>query len=267
MKFLHLSDLHIKADVDEDAAVVRMISYVLAEYPEHKIIVTGDITNDGTFFQYSRAIDILSPFAGRLYVCPGNHDYGVSGVFYSERRAHRFNSVLMSGLGNDDMFQKDQPVATVLGDDSADVLLIALDSNLKTKYPFDFACGEIGDTQLKALTSTLNEWSYRPMTKILFLHHHPFIVDDPLMLLTDSDKLQDVIYGRVDAVLFGHKHEMRQWNNMIGISSILASDDSPHAVIAKEVVVSRKGVTVNSVKLNALVADALVPATRALANS
>ena len=55
---------------------------------------------------------------------------------------------------------------------------------------------------------------------------------------------------------------MRQWNNMIGISSVLASDDSPHAVIAKEVVVSRKGVTVNSVKLNAL-----VPATRALANS
>jgi len=267
VKFLHLSDLHIKADVDEDAAVVRMIRYVLAEYPEHKIIVTGDITNDGTFFQYSRAIDILSPFAGRLYVCPGNHDYGVSGVFYSERRAHRFNSVLMSGLGNDDMFQKDQPVATVLGDDSADVLLIALDSNLKTKYPFDFACGEIGDTQLKALTSTLNEWSYRPMTKILFLHHHPFIVDDPLMLLTDSDKLQDVIYGRVDAVLFGHKHEMRQWNNMNGISSILASDNSPHAAIAKEIVVSRKGVTVNSVKLNALVADALVPATRASVNS
>ncbi len=48
MKFLHLSDLHIKADVDEDAAAVRMIRYVLAEYPEHKIIVTGDITNDGT---------------------------------------------------------------------------------------------------------------------------------------------------------------------------------------------------------------------------
>jgi hypothetical protein len=54
---------------------------------------------------------------------------------------------------------------------------------------------------------------------------------------------------------------------MNGISSILASDNSPHAAIAKEIVVSRKGVTVNSVKLNALVADTRASATRALANS
>jgi hypothetical protein len=75
-------------------------------------------------------------------VCPGNHDYGLDGIFYSERRAQRFNNVLMNGLGQDGMFQKDQPVVTVvratgrsplLGDDSADVLLIAVDSNLKTK--------------------------------------------------------------------------------------------------------------------------------------
>lgn len=106
-------------------------------------------------------------------------------------------------------------------------MFIGLDSNLETASPFDFACGAIGKNQRTALAELLHDSSSREMKKILFFHHHPFLRNDPFMEMKDASKLARVIYGKVNVVMFGHKHEMDFKENTWGTDYILASDNSP----------------------------------------
>jgi 3',5'-cyclic AMP phosphodiesterase CpdA len=135
------------------------------------------------------------------------------------------------------------PVVNVVRDGETEVMLIALDSNLETQSPFDFACGEIGQSQLRALDTILSTASSHAV-KILFFHHHPFMVNDPFMELKDAAALARTVYGRVDVLMFGHKHEMRQWENRWGARYILASDNSPGKDFAKELTVEGGSVSV-----------------------
>jgi hypothetical protein len=128
-------------------------------------------------------------------------------------------------------------------------MLIALDSNLETGHPFDFACGEIGESQLSALDTILGRTSSAHMSKILFFHHHPFMVNDPFMELKDARKLASTIFGRVDVVLFGHKHEMNQWENRWETKYILASDNSPGKDFAKEITITGTDISVASIPI------------------
>lgn len=66
-------------------------------------------------------------------------------------------------------------------------MLIALDTNLETEHPFDFACGEIGTKQLAVLATILSDPTATNMIKMLFFHHHPFMFNNPFMELKDDD--------------------------------------------------------------------------------
>jgi hypothetical protein len=46
---------------------------------------------------------------------------------------------------------------------------------------------------------------------ILFFHHHPWLHTDPLMKLIDSEELMRIVRGKVDLILFGHKHLERRY--------------------------------------------------------
>ena len=59
------------------------------------------------------------------------------------------------------------------------------------------------------------------------------------MELKDARKLMRIIYGRVDALLFGHKHVMGKWENRNGIRYVLASDNSPGKDWAHEITVEK----------------------------
>ncbi|UCE08296.1 MAG: hypothetical protein JSW07_09855, partial [bacterium] len=122
------------------------------------------------------------------------------------------------------------------------VMLIALDTNLETDHPFDFACGELGDKQLSTLNTILATTDN--MIKLLFFHHHPFIHNNPFMELKDAFELMRVIFNRVDVVLFGHKHVSKQWENMGGIDYFLASDNSPGKDFAREITIEKGAVNV-----------------------
>ena len=106
-------------------------------------------------------------------------------------------------------------------------MFIALDTNLETDNPFDFACGKVGEIQLNALSSILANPTTPEMKKVLFFHHHPFMHNNPFMELKDAQELARIIYNKVDIVLFGHKHVMMKWENMWNVEYILASDNSP----------------------------------------
>lgn len=252
MKFLHISDLHIHGHSEDNVNVNNMFTFVSKSYPDHKLIITGDITDDGKPEQYMIARELLDFFFGKVFFCPGNHDFGASGLFYSQEKANMFDDMLTRYFNQGGVFTgtSSLPVVNILEEDNIKIMLIALDSNLETNTPFDFSCGEIGKTQLGALDTILS--ANMDMTKIVFFHHHPFMHSDPFMEMKDAKSLIRTLYGRVDLVLFGHKHEMMQWQGRYKTKYILASDDSPGKNYAKEIVIGASGIKVNLVPLMSL---------------
>lgn len=250
MKLLHLSDLHFHTSQDGNRKANSLLKTVAKRFPNHYYIVTGDITDDGAEKQYENARAALEPLVPRVFICPGNHDFGAAGNFYSLERARRFDSMLSVPLQQSGTFAEDAtPVTTILSDGDVEAMLIALDTNLETYQSFDFACGQVGETQLAALETILTIPPTTPLAKILFCHHHPFMVNNPFMELMDAREFMRTIYGRVDVLLFGHKHESRAWQNCNGISHVLASDNSPGKSLAREIILTKSKVTVKDVMI------------------
>lgn len=238
MKFIHLSDLHFHRKKKENKEATKILDFIKKQYPDRYLIITGDIADDGHETQFERAFEAFKPFKGRIFICPGNHDYGVVGNFYSQERAVRFDEMLSIPLEQGGTFNRDNtPVVNVVEEKNDRVMLIALDTNLETDHPFDFACGEVGEKQLSSLNTILA--TTENMVKVLFFHHHLFIHNNPFMELKDGAELMRVIFNRVDVVLFGHKHVSKQWENTGGFNYILASDDSPGKNFAREIAVEK----------------------------
>jgi len=83
----------------------------------------------------------------------------------------------------------------------------------------------------------------------LFFHHHPFMHNNPFMELKDARDLAKIIYSRVNLILFGHKHEMRAWQNVWGAEYVLASDNSPGKDYAKEISIDQGGISIKPVPI------------------
>jgi len=47
MKFIHLSDLHFRKDSENNKAATTTLEHIRKQYPAHKLIITGDIVDDG----------------------------------------------------------------------------------------------------------------------------------------------------------------------------------------------------------------------------
>jgi 3',5'-cyclic AMP phosphodiesterase CpdA len=214
------------------------------------LIVTGDITDDGHEKQYIKAQRALTPFSGRTFVCPGNHDFGAKGNFYSIERARRFDEYLSKHLFQSDTFTGDNtPVVHVLRDSTDEVMVIALDTNLETNHPWDFACGEVGEVQLNSLSTIINDPGASKMTKILIFHHHPFMHGHPFMELKDAKQLIRTIYQRINIVLFGHKHVSKLIEYPNNPMYYLASDNSPGKDFAREIIIRSGDININNVQI------------------
>jgi len=236
-KFFHISDLHYHKSQDDNISANVLLALINSRYPDHHLIITGDITDDGRPIQYLNALEALTPFKNRSYLTPGNHDFGLVGNFYTYDCADNFDQILSIPLNQGGTFYGDNRIVVNYTEDT---MLIALDSNLETTSPFDFACGEIGTKQLDELNHILDIPNNK--TKILFFHHHPFIHNNPFMYLKDASDLARIVYGRVDVILFGHKHEAATWENRWNIKYINASDNSPGKHFITEITV-KDGVT------------------------
>jgi len=251
MKFIHISDLHFHGTDEKNSEVTKTLGNLNKNYSSHCIIVTGDIVDDGNKEQYILAFEALQHFKKRIFICPGNHDFGTAGNFYERKKAESFDEYLMTPLQQNGTFSDDNlPVVSIIRENNDHVMLIALDTNLETMDPTDFACGNVGDKQLKALKDILSDSSNATFTKILFFHHHPFIRSDFTMELKDASKLMEVIKNKVNVVLFGHKHDSDMWRSKYGIEFILASNNSPGKGSAREITIENKNITVNEVPID-----------------
>jgi len=243
---LHLSDLHFHAHAEDNAAAAATLSYMAAHYPEHHILVTGDITDDGQEAQYENARAALEPFRERLWLVPGNHDYGPLGNFYLQDCAERFDRHLAAPLCGVAFAEGPVPAVKTLETSSEQALLIGLNSNLRTTSPFDFACGEVGEVQRNMLQTILSHPGNNERIKIVALHHHPFYHSAFLRLL-DGKELLRIVFGCADVLAFGHKHVAGLWPAGAGTPWILAADNSPGRPSVREITIGRRCVAVRDV--------------------
>lgn len=263
LKILVLSDLHINSsDAITNTAgftnreTSNMLKRVQALYEDHILIVTGDIVDNQlgapwNMAEFNRAYDLLKPFKGRIYLCPGNHDFGLLGNAFEPVSPMSFDNVLSKRLvasptaATPWSFIGDNGVNfAYLGHSGFVVNLYALDTNKETISVHDFARGMVGTTQLKQLTT---RWLLPPKLpneiRIVFFHHHPFI-GEWQMELEDAADLRSALSGKVDVVCFGHNHQQEpvsRYKGKHGIPYWLASGASPQEKHAFEITVEDLG--------------------------
>jgi 3',5'-cyclic AMP phosphodiesterase CpdA len=195
MKIFHISDLHIRSDMKHNYQVESKL-YTLSQKlgPVDMVVLTGDITDDGSEVQYANALKLLTPFTNRIFVAPGNHDYGTMGLNYKRECVKRFN--VLAELLN---FPRKE---------FYDLRVLPIDSNLKTYTPFDFARGKVGWWNRRAIKKFGLQCKKDKKVSLVCLHHTPF-EEHWTLELKDAEELLRACEGYVDLVLVGHEHKER----------------------------------------------------------
>lgn len=195
MNIFHISDLHIRSDNKHNFQVESKL-HELGRHigPADLIVITGDITDDGSEVQYAQALKILTPFTGRLIIVPGNHDYGPLGNFYEkacEKRFKTFKNLL------------EYPKR-----EFNSLRILCVDSCLRTASPLDFARGKVGALARRAIKKFGIECKKKGFSSLVALHHTPFEEHWALGMI-DKEEFLRVCEGYVDFVLVGHEHKKR----------------------------------------------------------
>ena len=195
MKIFHISDLHIRSDMKHNFNVESKL-YSLQNKLDvgNFVICTGDITDDGSSIQYTNALKLLTPFRNRIFLVPGNHDYGPAGNFYDRKCATRFME-LKEAIG--------YPSLEFYG-----LRILEIDSNLRTKNPFDLARGDVGWWDRRKIRNFGLRCKKDKKTSLVCLHHTPF-EEHWALEMKDPESFLRACEGYVDYVLVGHEHKKR----------------------------------------------------------
>lgn len=247
MKFLHISDLHFHRYHKDNKATMRALEFIARTYPNHHLVITGDITDDGYVEQYRRAYDVLKNFKPKLFISPGNHDFGFAGNVYEYRRARRFDRFLSVPLEQKGTFAGfNKPIVDEIEEGGTKVVLISLDSNRETWWIGDFACGRIGFWQRLYLKRILD--SHTDAVRMVCFHHHPF--DRRFYAkMTDADKVMKILKGRAQVVMFGHRHRQARWRDKEGIAHVLAAGAIFEEKAAWEITIEGQDISVKQVPI------------------
>lgn len=211
----HFSDLHVCAPgveiepgIDASANLRAAVAHVLAMDPvPERVVLTGDLVNDGRAEQYTELRACLEPIVARLRVLPGNHDD-------LARLASEFPEV--PGLrGRRARFVDDVGVGT-----AEEMRLIGLDSSRRGTD-----IGHLDADQLEWLDAVLLE---RPAVPTMVLLHHPVtavgigFMDAMRLDPHDASGLGDVVerHGQVQRVASGHLHRASTvaWRNTVAVT-------------------------------------------------
>jgi 3',5'-cyclic AMP phosphodiesterase CpdA len=201
MRIWHVSDLHVRSDEAHNKIVADQLAWISVEFQRDDVlIVTGDVTDDGRAEQCARAADLLRPFAGRLVLVPGNHDYGSNGLGFSPQSVRRF-AYLRASLRADKPF-----IFRVDGEPVGEVLEV--NACLRTGSVVDFAQGQVGRWNLWKLRRKLDAMRRYRALSVVAVHHNPYY-QDWFCRLQDAKEFFGVVLGRADIVLMGHEHRAR----------------------------------------------------------
>jgi hypothetical protein len=212
IEIFHVSDLHFGKSGSQNDDANSLLKGINQRFPfngnkDRYLLVTGDITQSGKEDEYALAGKALSPFAGRVFVTPGNHDYGsLLGTDYSEEKARYFDKWSAEVLKfTHPFFNKEVFVRPLTDQSNQAITMIGLNSCAKEGIS-DLAQGEIGEGQRKDLAEKLTQCDPR-IPKLLFLHHIPNKEAEWALVMTlrDWKELMAVVRGKVDILAFGHQ--------------------------------------------------------------
>lgn len=231
MNIIHISDTHIGSGnaAERFGRVIDDIHRHIERNDGDWVVVhTGDLIDREAPTESSAGLALLqrlSEGAQRrlpVLLVPGNHDYGWS--WHIDRsRAAQFRATFAHYLFGDQPAQF--PTVRTVGD----CVFIGLDSSAAEFGILKgfFAEGELGEAQLNRLNDILDDPSLQSLTKVVFLHHHPFIDSYSVrpdwgdrnflakayqwygrsrLRLKDANSLLQILRDRIDLMLFGHKH-------------------------------------------------------------
>lgn len=188
-----LSDLHVCdrwEGVDPTTRVERVVAAVRSlPDPVDGVVVTGDLTDDGSEESYRRVRELLAPLEVPTYVLPGNHD----------DRANLRAAFDLPGEGT-------EPVNYSVN--FGELRVVIFDSIVPGRDP-----GAYSPEQLRWLDQELSRESERPT--LLALHHPPLATGLPgwdAINLTAGDReaMAAVIadHPQVRAIVGGHLHRI-----------------------------------------------------------
>jgi hypothetical protein len=245
IEILHVSDLHFGKSASQSRKAKALLDAISRQYPvtgrdNRYLLVTGDITDSGEEEEYKLAGKALSPFAGRVFVTPGNHDWGsLCGTDYSEEKAQYFDHPFAEKLEFKHPFIDKRVFVKTLQDQSDHSTLMIIGLNSCTKVGvIDAAQGEIGLYQRDELRGILAQCDPQ-VPKLLFLHHIPNKEADwpSLMTLRDWRELMEVVMGKIDVLAFGHQGTVMQVDRR---DRIILSPAPPRPMLSRSVVVGTK---------------------------
>lgn len=225
---IQLSDLHVsrRKAAAENRRLQRIVGWLRKRYAANRphVILSGDITNNGSEVEYHNAVEILAPLRDDgfpLVTCPGNHDVGPAGNSFSIAARVYFQQYMLGKLMGIDaattashVLDEYYPMVTQLDD----AVLIGLDSAHQEDH---LASGRVGAKQRAALCAELAQVPAGKRT-LIYVHHHPF-VHGRAMRMIDGKELLDDLAGKVDVLCFGHKHKWKTWVNEHNIPIVGAS--------------------------------------------
>jgi len=199
----HLSDLHLDLSPGSDTVARALVEGLLTGHVDH-VVVTGDLTHQGSQREYQRFRELFAPQldTGRLTFIPGNHD----------RTGEDAGRRWMNG-------QK------VRVEHPEGLYLVCVDSTGLHNRNY-FAChGVLTPATLDAVDSALSAAPLGALTAVL-LHHHVLPLPEeslPERLATRlgwphaaelalGAELVQRVQGRCDLILHGHRHVPREFD-------------------------------------------------------
>jgi Icc protein len=189
LQLIQLTDTHLTADANGTLLGVPLrasLQHVVDAAQQHDpdlVLVTGDLSQDGTPASYAALGDTLAPLAAPCYGLPGNHDI----------KPALDEALTQSPFRADRAFTR------------GGWRMVLLDSAVP-----EAVHGRLTASTLDALDADLRAHSDRPT--LVALHHAPVPVGsawlDPINLHAPDDFRQVVqAHPQVRLVLFGHVHQ------------------------------------------------------------
>ena len=187
--FIQISDSHIDDDklvmgVDTQANLSAIVNNISNHYYD-ALLISGDLSQNGTLESYQKLQKILKPIEKKIYVLPGNHD-DLSNLSQIFNESYMRNFII-------DCWE-----------------IITIDSVQAGKES-----GRLNDGQLYFLSQQISSSSAKYI--ILCLHHPPVSMQsdwDDEMSLENPDDFFSVIdkFDNIKAVMWGHSHQCSEFN-------------------------------------------------------
>jgi len=187
--FIQISDSHIDDDklvmgVDSEANLSAIVSNISKHYYD-ALLISGDLTHNGTLESYQKLWKILNSIETKIYVLPGNHDD-------------------LSNLSQ--IFNQSSLCNFIIGCWE----VITINSTQVGKVS-----GRLNDEQLHSLSQQISSSSAKYIA--LCLHHPPVSMQsdwDDEMSLENPEDLFAVIdqFNNIKAIMWGHAHQCHESN-------------------------------------------------------